>query len=124
MMPSLPKFDARRVRSYIFRLPLCTRLLLFIIVAFYLASLGLSWFTTWGALIPQEVGLATSKCDTLLPCTRADQNLSVYRLNTYPFTHLGFIHTLLNLLALAPLLERFESEFGSLVTFLLFTGRE
>lgn len=38
--------------------------------------------------------------------------------------HLGFLHLLFNLLALAPLLERFESEFGTLVTLALFTGRK
>jgi len=43
-------------------------------------------------------------------------------LNTYPFLHLGLIHTAANLLALAPLLERFESEHGTLTTVILFTG--
>jgi len=36
--------------------------------------------------------------------------------------HLGFFHLLFNVIALAPLLERFESEFGTLVTLVLFTG--
>ncbi|TKA68689.1 hypothetical protein B0A49_05174 [Cryomyces minteri] len=35
---------------------------------------------------------------------------------------MGFIHMLFNLLALAPLLERFEAEHGTLVTLSLFTG--
>jgi membrane associated rhomboid family serine protease len=48
----------------------------------------------------------------------------VYRLNTYPFLHLGFFHALLNLLALTPLLERFEAENGTLATLAMFTGRE
>jgi len=48
----------------------------------------------------------------------------VYRLNTYPFSHLGFIHTILNVLALTQLLERFEAEHGTLVTLILFTGRK
>ena len=47
----------------------------------------------------------------------------MYRLNTYPFSHLGFIHTILNVLALTQLLERFEAEHGTLVTLILFTGR-
>jgi membrane associated rhomboid family serine protease len=47
----------------------------------------------------------------------------VYRLNTYPFLHIGLIHTLANLLALTPLLERFEHEHGTLVTVVMFTGR-
>lgn len=57
---SIQQFDARRVKSYLFRLPLCTRLLLVIIVAFYIASLFLSWFTPWAALIPSEIGLQSS----------------------------------------------------------------
>lgn len=36
--------------------------------------------------------------------------------------HLGFFHMFFNAIALAPLLERFESEFGTLVTLALFTG--
>lgn len=48
---------------------------------------------------------------------------TVYRINTYPIVHQGFIHTFLNMLALAPLLERFEAEYGSLVSIALFLGR-
>ncbi|GAB7356336.1 hypothetical protein MBLNU459_g7128t1 [Dothideomycetes sp. NU459] len=102
---SLAQFDARRAKSYLFRLPLCTRLLVAAIVAFYLASLFLSWFTRWAALIPSEMGLQT-----------------MYRFNTFPFLHMGFFHTLINIIALTPLLERFEAENGSLPVLLLFTG--
>lgn len=49
---------------------------------------------------------------------------TVYRLNTYPFIHMGFFHALLNLLALIPLLERFEAEHGTLTSVALFVGRE
>ena len=48
---------------------------------------------------------------------------SVYRLNTYPLIHLGFLHTLLNTLSLAPLLERFEADHGTLLTAAMFVGR-
>jgi membrane associated rhomboid family serine protease len=48
---------------------------------------------------------------------------AVHRLNTYPLLHNGLLHTLANLLALTPLLERFESEHGTLVTVIMFTGR-
>ncbi|THZ88298.1 hypothetical protein D6C84_00973 [Aureobasidium pullulans] len=102
---SLPQFDARRVRSYLFRLPLCTRALLVVIVAFWIASLRLSWFQQWAALIPAEMNLQ-----------------SMYRLNTFPLLHVGFIHMIVNIFALTPLLERFEAENGSLPTLLLFTG--
>lgn len=47
----------------------------------------------------------------------------VYRLNTFPLLHAGFIHMIVNIFALTPLLERFEAEHGSLPTLLLFTGR-
>jgi len=59
----------------------------------------------WGALIPDEVGIAT-----------------LYRLNTYPIIHRGFFHALLNSLALTPLLERFEAEHGTLTAIALFVG--
>ena len=49
--------------------------------------------------------------------------LAVYRLNTYPLIHLGFFHALLNTFALAPLLERFEAEHGTLLTAAMFLGR-
>lgn len=47
----------------------------------------------------------------------------MYRLNTYPLIHLGFLHALLNTLALAPLLERFEADHGTLLTAAMFVGR-
>nr|POE92407.1 rhomboid protein 2 [Quercus suber] len=46
----------------------------------------------------------------------------VYRLNTFPLLHKSFLHYLLNTVSLVPLLERFESEHGTIVTFILFTG--
>jgi membrane associated rhomboid family serine protease len=46
----------------------------------------------------------------------------VYRLNTFPLMHLNFIHLIFNIFAVTPLLERFEAEFGTLVTLALFTG--
>lgn len=48
----------------------------------------------------------------------------VYRLNTYPIIHSGFFHTLLNVIALTPLLERFEAEHGTLTSIALFIGRK
>ncbi|KAK4960562.1 putative rhomboid protease [Elasticomyces elasticus] len=100
---SLP--DARRIRSYVLRLPLCTRGLLLIITGAYFAHLFWAGLTTWGALIPKEIGIST-----------------LYRLNTFPLIHGSILHFLLNSVALVPLLERFESEHGTIVTFLLFTG--
>jgi membrane associated rhomboid family serine protease len=47
---------------------------------------------------------------------------AVYRLNTFPMVHIGVVYMIFNMIALTPLLERFESEFGTLVTLALFTG--
>ncbi|KAF2008186.1 rhomboid protein 2 [Amniculicola lignicola CBS 123094] len=104
-MPSFPQFNPLRLRSYILRLPLCTRVLLAVMVALYVATIPLAWLRDWAALEPDKVGLA-----------------SLYRLNTFPLMHIGFFHMIFNVIALAPLLERFESEFGTLVTLVLFTG--
>lgn len=48
----------------------------------------------------------------------------VYRTNTFPLVHAGFFHAFCNILALTPLLERFEAEYGTLTTLALFMGRE
>lgn len=48
----------------------------------------------------------------------------MYRLNTFPFIHLNVFHAAVNILALTPLLERFESEYGTLTSVALFFGRE
>ena len=53
---------------------------------------------------------------------KADDCRTVHRLNLFPLMHLNFFHMIFNLVAIAPLLERFESEFGTLVTLALFTG--
>lgn len=57
--------DARRIRSYILRLPLCTRGLIFAITAFWVASIFLPQLEQWGALIPDEINLGTCEdCDS------------------------------------------------------------
>ncbi|KAJ4291569.1 putative rhomboid protease [Collariella sp. IMI 366227] len=47
---------------------------------------------------------------------------TVYRINTFPLIHLNAFHALMNVLALMPLLERFESEYGTLTSLALFFG--
>jgi len=49
--------------------------------------------------------------------------ISVYRTNTFPLIHAGFFHAFFNLIALTPLLERFEAEYGTLTSLALFAGR-
>jgi len=61
MASSLFQFDIRRIRTYLFRIPLCTRLLLGVIVIFWIAGTVLPWFRSWAALTPNEVGLGTSQ---------------------------------------------------------------
>ncbi|KAH8701695.1 Gaa1-like protein [Talaromyces proteolyticus] len=104
-LPALP-FNPARLRSYLLRLPLFTRAVLLVIIAFWLLELQSVWsVVTWGALIPDEMSIG-----------------SMYRLNTYPVIHSSFFHALLNTLALTPLLERFEAEHGTLTAVALFVG--
>ena len=97
-----------RLRSYLFRLPLFTRLILLAIVAFWLLELQTVWSVIqWGSLIPKDIGLGT-----------------MYRLNTFALIHMGFWHMLVDTICLVPLLERFEAEWGTLTTLALFLGRK
>ncbi|KAI9743299.1 MAG: putative rhomboid protease [Claussenomyces sp. TS43310] len=106
MPPTLPQLSVSRLRSYLFRLPLCTRLICTIIAfLWFLSVLPIFDVQQWGSLIPEEIGLAT-----------------LYRTNTFPLVHAGFVHTILNIIALTPLLERFEAKHGTLTTFALFFG--
>jgi len=106
MAPTLPQFSAARVRSYIFRLPLFTRAVVFIIILFWFLSIQSVWdVPQWGALIPKEIGIST-----------------MYRTNTFPLVHAGFFHAFMNIIVLTPLLERFEAEYGTLTSLALFFG--
>ncbi|CZT53241.1 related to GPI-anchor transamidase GAA1 [Rhynchosporium secalis] len=131
MAPSLPQFSTVRFRSYIFRLPLCTRGIILIIGLFWVAGMQSVWdVQKWGALTPKEVGLSSSLCPSLpaeyLLSIRRGRLMRcfclVYRTNTFPLIHAGFFHAFMNILALTPLLERFEAEHGTLTTLALFTG--
>ncbi|KND90777.1 Rhomboid protein 2 [Tolypocladium ophioglossoides CBS 100239] len=105
-MPGVRGFSTLRARSYIFRLPLFTRAIILIIVLFWALTLPSVWdVRRWGALIPDQVSFTTA-----------------YRLSTFPLVHLNFIHAALNVVALTPLMERFESEYGTLTTLALFFG--
>jgi len=106
MASMLPQFNLGRTRSYLLRLPLFTRLIVSLIVAFWVVRFQSMWdVRAWGSLIPKETGVAT-----------------LYRTNTFPLIHAGFFHALLNVVALTPLLERFETEHGTLTSLLLFFG--
>ncbi|ETI25033.1 hypothetical protein G647_04403 [Cladophialophora carrionii CBS 160.54] len=99
-------FQPSRIRSYIFRLPLFTRLILLAIITFWLLELQTVWSVTkWGWLEPKEINFG-----------------SLYRLNTFVLIHTGFWHMLFNTMCLVPLMERFEAEFGTLTSIALFLG--
>lgn len=53
--------DARRIRSYLLRLPLATRGILFLLTAFEVAHFFVPGLEQWGALIPQEIRIDTRK---------------------------------------------------------------
>ncbi|RWA04228.1 hypothetical protein EKO27_g10876 [Xylaria grammica] len=100
-MPNIQSFNAQRARSYILRLPLFTRAM--IVVMTVLAFVGVFWnpqdpwnIREWWALIPLELNLTT--------------------------VHKSLLHAFFNILALTPLLERFETEFGTLTSLALFFG--
>lgn len=102
---SLP--NPSRLRTYLFRLPFFTRLCVFAIIAFWLLELQTVWSVIqWGSVIPNEISLAGG----------------AYRLNTFPFVHMGFWHMIIDLVAVVGLLERFEAEWGTLNCFALFLG--
>ncbi|KAK9794287.1 putative Rhomboid family protein [Seiridium cardinale] len=105
-MPNIQGLSTLRARSYVFRLPLFTRAMVLIIVVLWLVGIQSAWdLRQWGALIPDQISITTA-----------------YRINTFPLIHLNFLHTLFNVLALAPLLERFESEYGTLTSLAMFFG--
>ena len=61
MAPTLPNFNPARLRTYVLRLPLFTRIILLSITLFWLLELQNAWnVPQWGALVPKEVNLGTS----------------------------------------------------------------
>jgi membrane associated rhomboid family serine protease len=86
----------------------------------------------WGTLYPAEVTFTTGKVltpvvimqwATINPTDITDLFIA-HRLSTYPLVHLNFFHALVNVIALTPLIERFEHDHGTLTSFALFFGRE
>lgn len=128
-MPAIRGFSTLRARSYIFRLPLFTRAIIIAILVFWILSIPSLWdLHQWGALIPDKVTFATGKF--LLENVghlRPKPSLTLciaYRLSTFPLIHLNVIHAVLNVVALTPLMERFENEYGTLTSLALFFGRK
>ena len=61
MAPTLPHFNPSRLRTYLFRIPLFTRIALILITLFWILEFQSKWdVAQWGALVPLEVNLSTS----------------------------------------------------------------
>lgn len=61
-MPNVQSFSTLRARSYVFRLPLFTRCIAFLIVALWMVGVQSVWdLRQWGALIPDEFNFQTGK---------------------------------------------------------------
>jgi membrane associated rhomboid family serine protease len=142
-MPNVQGFSTLRARSYVFRLPLFTRAMILIIVLLWLAGIQSVWdLRQWGSLIPDQISITTGESvykrrngQTSDASIRSDDqklewswltriDVAAYRINTFPLIHLNFFHMLFNVIALAPLLERFESEYGTLTSLAMFFGRK
>lgn len=67
-LPPLP-FNPSRLRSYILRIPLFTRLVLLAIVAFGVLELQTLWSVVeWGSLTPNEIGFGSSMFSPSMLC--------------------------------------------------------
>ena len=61
MAPTLPQFNPARLRTYVFRIPLFTRVVLLLVILFWILEFQTAWdVAQWGALVPLEVNLGTS----------------------------------------------------------------
>lgn len=118
---SLPSFNPARIRTYILRLPLCTRIILILILLFWVCSISAS-FQQWARLDPKQVFNGGGKKVYFPGTCKALTIHSAHRLTTYAFLHLGILHLLFNALSLTPLLSEFESSHGSINTLILFSG--
>ena len=130
MAPNVVRLNPIRIRSWINRIPLFTRIILCLALTLWTLNFPLPWLSTSGALVPAEVGLTSSEsaCRTgSYSVARAyvllTVALPVTTLNTYPLVHSGVIQLVFDLVALVPLLERFESEHGTLISIAMFIGR-
>lgn len=66
MAPTLPQFNPARLRSYVFRIPLFTRIILLLILLFWILELQTAWdIAQWGALVPLQVSFSTSTSTSL-----------------------------------------------------------
>jgi hypothetical protein len=57
---SIPQISPARIRSYILRLPFCTKLLVAAIVGLWVATIPFPWIRDFGALEPAKMDLTQS----------------------------------------------------------------
>jgi membrane associated rhomboid family serine protease len=126
---SLPNINSARIRSAVIRIPLATKAFLAVIVGFWVLGL-LFGPQTWARLDPDKVFNGGGKSFLHFRDYKENRETDsdwvcdiAHRLSTYPFVHLNIFHTIINLMALTPLLEKFEGENGTLTTLIMFTGR-
>ena len=118
--------DYLKVRIHLPRYSLCTRILVLSTILIWIAGYFFSWIRDWGVLVPSQISWSSRERNrdwNVNNYTEALITLAVHRLTTYPFINLGSFRFLCSLLALAPLLDRFELEYGTITTLALFTGR-
>jgi hypothetical protein len=65
-MASLPQFNPARVRSYILRLPFCTKVLVAAILGLWIATVPFPGIREFGRLEPAKMDLTQSMCFLLL----------------------------------------------------------
>jgi hypothetical protein len=59
MSSTFSQINPQRIRSYILRLPLCTRIILILIIAFWIAGIS-HGFQNWASLSPEAVFAGSS----------------------------------------------------------------
>ena len=65
-MTSIPQISPARIRSYILRLPFCTKVLVAAIVGLWVATIPFPWIRDFGALEPAKMDLTQSMFVLLL----------------------------------------------------------
>ena len=106
MAPNTASISTLRARSYMSRIPLFTRFVAVLIIVLYIFSLQSYWdILEWGSLKPAAMSLKT-----------------LFQINAFPLIHTGVFHAVINIVALVPLMDRFETENGTLSSLILFFG--
>ena len=60
MAPAFLQYNPLRIRSFVFRLPLCTRVLAIVITVLWKATFFVPWLQHFCALVPNQVKITSS----------------------------------------------------------------